>query len=271
MNPITLVATDLDGTLFYDRENITSRDRACLARLRDAGVTLVFATGRELDGVRPALRRLSLWDAPRYIIHSGGGGIYDVAQDRDDALGVMDAATLRDIYRRYKGYGVPIMISQHGRLYTSMLTDILRNEARLLGYEITEVPDFESVLTEPNGKIVMNGTIAQLERMLPIVTADPDPRYRWHRSHDNYIDCYRAGIDKGAALGKLCAMLGVPLSDTLAIGDNLNDLQLLSTAGHSACPGDAHPDVLPAVDFVACPAQEGAVACACDHFIPPRP
>lgn len=267
MEPIALLATDLDGTLLYDRANITARDRDCLARLKAQGVTIVFATGREMDGVRPALTRLSLWDAPRYIIHSGGGGIYDVAAQKSHTLGMMDAQTLRDIYRRYQGYGVPLLISQNGQLYTSHLNDSLREEARLLGYTIIEPPDFEAILTKPNEKIVMNGTTDQLARMLPIATADPDPRYRWHRSHDNYIDCYQAGIDKGAALRALCQMTGIPLARTLAIGDNLNDLELLSTAGYSACPGDAHPDVLPAVRFVSCPAHEGAVACACEHFI----
>ena len=266
MNPVTLVATDLDGTLFYDRQHISERDRACIARLKRTGIMLVFATGREMDGICPALNRLSLWDGPQYIIHSGGG-IYDVARRKDYALGMLEAGTLRDIYHRYRGYGIPIMISQDGQLYTSCLTDILRREALLLGYEITEVPDFETVLTKPNGKIVMNGTVEQLARMLPIVTADPDPRYRWHRSHDNYIDCYCAGIDKGAALRELCRRLDMPIAQTLAIGDNLNDLQLLQAAGYSACPGDGHPAVLPMVDFISCPAQEGAFACACEHFI----
>lgn len=267
MNPVTLVATDLDGTLFYDREHISERDRACIAHLKHAGIILVFATGREMDGIRPAMDRLSLWGGPQYIIHSGGGGIYDVVRREDHALRMLESATLQDIYNRYRDCGVPIMISQDGRLYTSRLTDILHREALLLGYEIIEVPDFETVLTKPNGKIVMNGTVEQLARMLPVVTADPDPRYCWHRSHDNYIDCYRAGINKGAALQELCQRLGIPLMQTLAIGDNLNDLQLLETAGYSACPGDGHPTVLPTVDFISCPACEGAFACACEHFI----
>ena len=51
------------------------------------------------------------------------------------------------------------------------------------------------------------------------------------------------------------------------IGDNLNDLQILETAGYSACPGDGHPGIFSVVDYIACPALEGAVADVCEHFL----
>ena len=267
MQQISLVATDLDGTLFYDREHISAPDRAMLARLADAGIVVVLATGREMRLVAPALDRLGLWDAARYVIHSGGSGLFDVASRRDRCLAEMDPQTLRDIYARHHNLPVSFLLMQDEVMHTNRLTKILRHESEILACPVVEEPDFPAVLTRPNSKFVVCGATEELEAALPVLTGDADPRYEFHRSHDNYIDCYARGVGKGTALRTLCAELGIPIEATLAVGDNLNDLQLLETAGRSACPGDGHPDVQPLVDYVACPAQEGAFAEACAHFV----
>ena len=102
---------------------------------------------------------------------------------------------------------------------------------------------------------------------MPILSADQDPRYQWHRSHDNYIDCYARGIDKGAALSTLCARLGLDPARTLAIGDNENDIQLLDAAGLAACPGDGTDSAKAHADYICCPAAEGAFADLCEHYL----
>lgn len=267
MQKISLVATDLDGTLFYDRERITPRDRAMLARLKDEGVMLAFATGREMRLVAPAMDRLALWDDPKYVIHSGGSGIFQVSAREDRLLAVMEPQTLRDVFLKYAYLPLSFVLMKDNMMHTNRRTAILDHESELLKCPLIEAPDFAALLTEPNSKLVVCGEEADLVSCLPILTADTDPRYEFHRSHDNYIDCYARGIDKGTALSALCDELGIPIEETLAIGDNLNDVQLLNAAGYSACPGDAHPAVPALVDFVACPAHEGAFADACEHFI----
>lgn len=263
---ISLVATDLDGTLFYDRENITNRDFSMLRHLKEQNVTVVFATGREMRLVTPALDHLTLWDIPQYIIHSGGSGLFTVNTRTDRCLAEMQPSTLHDIYARYHTLPVSFMLMQDDIMHTDKMTPILRQESALLHCPVVEEPDFSSILTRPNSKLVVCGTTQQLQQVLPILTADPDPRFAFHRSHDNYIDCYARGINKGTALLSLCEMLTVHIHQTLAVGDNLNDIELLQTAGLSACPGDGHPDIKSLVDYVACPAYEGAFADACEHF-----
>ena len=60
MEKIALFATDLDGTLFYDRQNITERDKNTLKKLKEKGCIICFATGREFEVITPALDRLEL-------------------------------------------------------------------------------------------------------------------------------------------------------------------------------------------------------------------
>lgn len=262
-----LVVTDLDGTLFYNREDITERDRNALHALRARGIACAIATGRELDAVVPALDRLKLWDAFSYIIHSGGAGVYDIAAKNNLMTGMLSPETLCELFDRYAGLGLPFVLPMDGKMYVSRRTDLLENEARLLRYPLVECPDFKSVIYKPMNKIVLNGPLPDIERALPILTADTDPRYQWHRSHDNYIDCYARGVNKGTALTALCAALKIDPAHTLAIGDNENDIQLLDAAGTAACPGDGTENAKAHADYVCCPAHEGAFADMCEHYI----
>lgn len=59
------------------------------------------------------------------------------------------------------------------------------------------------------------------------------------------------GGGKGEGLKVAAGIVGVDVNDVLAVGDGLNDIPLLKTAGFSACPYDAHPLVKRIVDYVA--------------------
>lgn len=268
MSQFDLIVTDLDSTLFYDREHVTDRDRAALIKCKALGIPCAIATGRELEAVTPALDRLQLWDVFSYIIHSGGGGIYDIKTQKNEFSGMLSTETLCEVFDRYVSLGLSFVLPMDHKLYTSRRTPRLETESRVLACELIEAPDLKTVIYKPMSKIVMNGAPEDVERALPILLADNDPRYQWHRSHDNYVDCYARGIHKGAALKTLCTQIGIDPSRTLAIGDNENDVQLLDTAGSSACPGDATDTAKAHADYVCCAAHEGAFADMCEHFIP---
>ena len=76
------------------------------------------------------------------------------------------------------------------------------------------------------------------------------------------------GIDKGVALKELAELLGVSLEETLAIGDNNNDLAMLKTAGVSAAVGNAIQEVKEFCDYQAVRTNEdGAVAEIIEKYI----
>ena len=166
MPDIRLIATDLDGTLFYDRANITPRDRAMLARLRERGILLCAATGRELSAVRPAFDRLQLWDSFDYIMHSGGAAIYHVREQRDEMLGELSAKQLCTLIERYQNHDIALVLPLDGHYYASRRTPILERECALLRYELEVFPDLRDVVTHGNTKLIMNGSAEQVEAIL---------------------------------------------------------------------------------------------------------
>jgi Cof subfamily protein (haloacid dehalogenase superfamily) len=77
-----------------------------------------------------------------------------------------------------------------------------------------------------------------------------------------------AGVNKGAALEELATELGVAADEVVAFGDYTNDLPMLAWAGTSIAPGNAHPDVLAAVDEITAPNDEDGVALAIERLLP---
>ncbi|MCB9898066.1 MAG: HAD hydrolase family protein [Planctomycetes bacterium] len=77
--------------------------------------------------------------------------------------------------------------------------------------------------------------------------------------------------DKARALDEVCAHFGVPLAQTVAMGDDLPDLPMLRAAGFSACPSDAVRDVRECVDWIA-PSRggHGAVRDLVEHVLRER-
>lgn len=59
------------------------------------------------------------------------------------------------------------------------------------------------------------------------------------------------GIDKGTALEALAEEMGLQPSDFLAIGDSVNDIHMLRTAGVGITVANAHPDTKAAAEFIS--------------------
>ncbi len=59
-------------------------------------------------------------------------------------------------------------------------------------------------------------------------------------------------FDKGKAVERLCEFLGISTEDTIAVGDSMNDLEMLQSAGTGVCMADGSPALLQIADMV-CP------------------
>ena len=80
------------------------------------------------------------------------------------------------------------------------------------------------------------------------------------RSEATYVEVLAKGVDKGRGLAWLLHHLGADGDQVVAIGDNLNDRELLAMAGVGAAVGDGHPELRQAADVVVGPRDAGAVA-----------
>lgn len=76
-----------------------------------------------------------------------------------------------------------------------------------------------------------------------------------------------AGVDKGTGIAELAGILGIDVSQTIAVGDAMNDLAMLRAAGLGAAMGNAIPEAVAAADVQVADNDHGGCAEAIDRFL----
>lgn len=88
---------------------------------------------------------------------------------------------------------------------------------------------------------------------------------------NNHLDLYNGeisikGITKATGLKQITNYLNIPIEDTIAIGDSLNDLDILQEAGLSICMGNGADECKKTADFVTKDVSDDGLAYALKHF-----
>jgi hydroxymethylpyrimidine pyrophosphatase-like HAD family hydrolase len=128
-----------------------------------------------------------------------------------------------------------------------------------LGARAQRVPDILAWVRHPVTKIISNGVVG-----IPAAALLPARRQFAGRaevtlSHPRFLEFVAPGVSKGRALRWLARRARTPLGQALAIGDQWNDLEMISTAGHGAAMPSAPAGVRLAARYVPSPlAAEGA-------------
>lgn len=76
-------------------------------------------------------------------------------------------------------------------------------------------------------------------------------------------------LTKKQAAQEICDQLGVTLAEVCYVGDDVNDLDLLSAVGYPCCPPNARPEVLaiPGIRILHTPGGQGAIREICDEIL----
>lgn len=84
----------------------------------------------------------------------------------------------------------------------------------------------------------------------------------------NYFgaDIVEQEASKGEGLKRLCEYYGIPLENTYAFGDSMNDVDIVRTAGTGIAMGNAIQELKEAADYVTDSIDRDGVAKACRHF-----
>ena len=258
--PVKLIAFDLDGTLFDDRKQLPQENIAALRAAGDAGILLVPATGRILQGLPDQLLQLGLF---RYFIFANGASVYDLDTETQlfsacipPELAVricehMDTLpVLYDCYRGEWGYMTQWMYEAAPDFF-ALEPEILKLVRRLR----KPVPELKENIREvdaPLEKLQMyfrpeqmaerERQLLKLPRLFPEIAATS--------SLKNNIEINSIKAGKGRALLELCAQLGIAPEDTVAFGDGLNDADMLEAAGYGAAMENAADAVKQKADAV---------------------
>jgi Cof subfamily protein (haloacid dehalogenase superfamily) len=244
-SPPRLVASDLDGTLVRTDQSVSERTRAVLARVEDAGALFVMVTGRPPRWMAPVAEQTG---HRGLAVCANGAIVYDLHTERVVRDFRLDGEHALELVQALRAAvpGVAFAVEQGPDGF---------------GRERSYVPRWDNgeVLVAPVEDLVASGVVKLLVRLEGTSSDDLLARARevvgdraecTHSSDDGLLEISAPGISKASGLAHLAGEWGVAAGDVIAFGDMPNDLPMLAWAGRSVGMGNAHPDVLAAVDEV---------------------
>ena len=266
-----LIAADLDETLISRDRTICQRNIDAIKKATEMGIKFVPATGRGYNSVHDTLKTLGLYDKEgQYTISYNGGAI---TENKDEKLLYFQGITFEEAEALYK-YGLRYDdICMH--VYTPdqvWIKNLFPEEYEYIAVRqpCTEIftDDIDFLKDKEIVKFIyMNLDHSYLERIAEEVkdlTKDMDVSY----SSNRYMEVNRKGVSKGTGLQRLCDILNIDIKDTIAIGDNYNDLSMIKAAGLGVGVANTVEAMKPECDYVTkADCDEGAVGEVIEKFV----
>ncbi len=262
--PIKLVAIDLDGTLVDDRNRVSPRVSAAIAAARRRDVEVVIATGRMFRSAVRFATQLEL---------SGPVICYQGAQIRDPATGatlyerLLPQANARAVIEFAVARGVHVNAFAGDELYMGSLTKEGNFYRQLSGIEPCLVGDLGDWLDRDLVKLVLITESGRSRALVAELAAAVPIEVNVTRSHPRLVEAIDGQVNKGDALRRLAKILKIPISQTMGIGDNLNDLPLVEAAGFGVAMGNGAAETKAIADFVSSSYADDGVAVAIERFV----
>lgn len=280
IRPVRLVALDLDGTLLNRRSQITPRTRSAVLTASQQGVVVVPATGRALATLPPEVAQLP---GVRYVLTTNGATVWDLGSEPMSSVysryadaekrqitqpvcllqRLFPPQKAREVFGLCQQYEGELTVFSDGRAIKDRESQDLA-AARMARHCSTEadqpydgrftvVPDLAEWMSREAHAIekfcLFFGSAEKAQAALPafrqlkgveVVQGSPDN-----------VEVTAQGVDKGEVLLALADQLGIPRSETMAVGDSENDRALLEKAGVSAAMANAMPSIQALADYVS--------------------
>jgi Cof subfamily protein (haloacid dehalogenase superfamily) len=262
---IKLVATDLDGTLLHSDGSVSDRARAALKSAADAGLVVVFVTGRP-----PRWLDVLVEDTGYVGVAVGANGavLYDMTTEEVVSAHTLDQDLMTELVGAIRKEFPQVQFAvEYGAGFAAepgYVHDWQINppyDRRGVAIAKPRVGELAEIITEPAVKLLAKDREVDADLFLAAATALVGERATiTHSSSFGLLEISAPGVTKATGLAEIADRHGVAPHQVAAIGDMPNDLPMLQWAGHSYAVANAHPSVQEVADEVVGSNDEDAVA-----------
>jgi len=250
--PFRLIALDINGTLLDERSQLPAINRDAVAEAAARGIEIALVTGRRYDFATPIARQ---FPCPLTMIVNNGALVKSSAGDthfvnllpRGIAARVLDeSAAFRDLA------SVCFNRPRENQVIYERIDweDPLRGGYFQRNREyLAEMSPLRDCLTEDPIQVMFTGYANQVREVesfltkLPLASEYSLAMTVYDKRDFGLVDVIAAGCSKGATLAEWVRRRGWSREDVMAIGDNLNDMEMLQFAGLPVVMGNSVPEL----------------------------
>lgn len=274
--PIRLIAVDIDGTLLNPQFQIPPANIDALRRAHQRGVEVILVTGRRHKFALPVAAELGfdLW------LISSNGAVTKSSRGEPFHRDLLPVATARRLCRHmldFRGSTVltfdvegkgEVVLERTDEMVPSIQRWLEKNEQY-----IDHVVPLEKSLVQDPVQAMFCGSVARM-RLAQQRLADGGFEGQITVLRTEYVardlcivDVLNQGCSKGHALERWATQRGLARQQVMAIGDNYNDIEMLTFAGTGVIMGNAADDLKRDGWAVTLPNDQAGVAAAVERFV----
>jgi Cof subfamily protein (haloacid dehalogenase superfamily) len=260
--PIRLIALDIDGTLVGEDLVIGERTLAAVGEATRRGIVVSLVTGRMATSAVPFAEALGL-SGP--LVAQQGALVRAMPAHGSKRPGrllyhrPLTPHVTVDIVRWCLDRALIPHFNHLEWMIVGATEERMEEYRHFVGDRLRVVPDVMARAARPVTKVVAIGEGDHSLDVLDEGRAYFAGRAEVTLSHPRFLEFLAPGVSKGLGVRWLARRLGVPLANCLAVGDQYNDLEMITEVGHGVAMPSAPAAVQAAARFVAPPvAEEGA-------------
>ena len=278
-----LVAIDLDGTMLNQYGIITEKTKKAISKAQEKGVEVMIASGRAITSVKRFSKEIN---SNKYFISGNGAITYDIKNNKilyenilskTKALKIIKICEENSIYYNvYTENGIIAKNLSYNKLYYYKDNLTKPDENRTHINIVENVYDYFEQREEKILKImicdehktVFNSIVRKLKELSEIEVLEVSHMSRKiiKQGTDEialeyfYTEVSAKDVDKWNALEEIIGLMNISKEEVVTIGDNANDLKMITNAGLGVAMGESAPYVKQSADIIAPTNDEDGVA-----------
>ncbi len=253
MNNIKLIATDLDGTFLKNDKTVSRKNLQALHWLGEQNIIRVAATGRNLKKVKDVIGSQIPFD---YVVYSSGAGVVDWKSGEP----LFSQNLAKDSVEKLLHYFIAEKLNFHAFFPTpenhkhwffrgdNFCEEFERyfkyNQVYAYPLETNSLPDTEMcqflvIIPEVEQRFLkMKDEIESLCSEIRVIRASSPitKGYIW-------MEVFHHSVSKGNGIKHICEMLNINIDETIGIGNDYNDFDLLEITSHSFLTGNSPKEI----------------------------
>lgn len=281
-----LIAIDIDGTLLNSKSVLTDRTIDVLKKASEKGIYIVLTSGRMTSVIKEFCQKIG---ADKFLIAENGASIVDLQTKeliyksyipKNIVLDIVNVCEENDIYYMiYTNKELIVKNLKHMALffYKQNYNPNARLETHIANREYIEriEDDFTKIMICDEDRAIYNSIVNKLNKISAIdVTSIPHISTKVLNVGTeekvisySYADISAKNTNKWTAIDMLINILGINREEVIAIGDNINDIQMIENAGLGIAMANGSPVLKEIAKEVAPSNDEDGVAHIVEKYV----
>lgn len=260
-----LLVLDIDDTLAPSGAKVIPQQNLdALRRAHDAGIKVTIATGRGYLASSYIWKQLEL-KGP--VINYGGAVIMDTRTDTPIYTTSIPNALTQELLAQAADMGIHAHIYQGDAVVYEKLTDYGKAYCARLNLPAVLEPELRQKAWDNVPKVLFITTKERAAELIPQFQKQYAGRLKVSGSSAGFIEFNHPAAHKGSATAKVAEYFGIKQAETVAVGDNSLDKEMIQWAGLGCAVGDAQADILACADLVLPKCGDMAIAHLVDNIL----